>query len=140
MKLKTKDLTGPALDWAVAKASDRLGKYIRDDLRLGTSIIDIDFDEHRQLAVYVPGRKHDPYVPWAPSTDWAQGGPLIDASDIVEIVKGGYGESVYWEVISGMEDEPGHTMARGPTKLIAAFRCIVAAKLGDEVDIPDELT
>ena len=28
----------------------------------------------------------------------------------------------------------------GPTPLIAAMRCYVASKLGDEVDVPDELT
>jgi hypothetical protein len=27
-----------------------------------------------------------------------------------------------------------------PTPLIAAMRCYVASKLGDEVDVPDELT
>lgn len=28
----------------------------------------------------------------------------------------------------------------GPTPLIAAMRCYVASKLGDEVDVPDEMT
>jgi len=27
----------------------------------------------------------------------------------------------------------------GPTPLIAAMRCFVASKLGDEVDVPEEL-
>ena len=31
------------------------------------------------------------------------------------------------------------TCERGPTKLIAAMRCYVASKLGDEVDVPEEL-
>ena len=29
---------------------------------------------------------------------------------------------------------------RGPTPLIAAMRCYVASKLGDEVEVPDELS
>ena len=29
---------------------------------------------------------------------------------------------------------------RGPTPLIAAMRCYVASKLGDEIEIPTELT
>jgi hypothetical protein len=29
--------------------------------------------------------------------------------------------------------------AYGPTPLIAAMRCYVASKLGDEVDVPEEL-
>jgi hypothetical protein len=30
-------------------------------------------------------------------------------------------------------------ICRGPTPLIAAMRCYVASKMGDEVDVPDEL-
>ncbi|MBS4017500.1 MAG: hypothetical protein KGZ68_04610, partial [Dechloromonas sp.] len=28
----------------------------------------------------------------------------------------------------------------GPTRLVAEMRCYVASKLGDEVDVPEELT
>jgi hypothetical protein len=31
-------------------------------------------------------------------------------------------------------------MQHGPTPLIAAMRCYVASKLGDEVEVPKELT
>jgi hypothetical protein len=34
----------------------------------------------------------------------------------------------------------GNVTMLGPTPLIAAMRCYVASKLGDEVDIPEELT
>jgi len=33
----------------------------------------------------------------------------------------------------------GWTNASGPTPLIAAMRCFVASKVGDEVEIPDIL-
>ncbi len=33
----------------------------------------------------------------------------------------------------------GGKWGMGPTPLIAAMRCYVASKLGDEVDIPEEL-
>ena len=48
------------------------------------------------------------WVPPAYSTDWAQGGAIIERERI-------------------------------PTPLIAALRCYVASKLGDEVEIPKEL-
>lgn len=35
---------------------------------------------------------------------------------------------------------PERTVWSGPTPLIAAMRCYVASKLGDTVDIPEELT
>jgi hypothetical protein len=36
------------------------------------------------------------------------------------------------------EDWPRHYFV-GPTPLIAAMRCYVASKLGDEVEVPEEL-
>jgi len=33
----------------------------------------------------------------------------------------------------------GFTHGYGPTPLIAAMRCYVASKMGDEIDVPTEL-
>jgi len=46
---------------------------------------------------------------------------------------------IEFEARAGFEDEPGHAIQYGSTYLIAAMRCFVALKLGDEIDIPDEL-
>ena len=64
------------------------------------------------------------------STDWAQGGPIIEREKTA-IKENGYG---HWFAKVGT----GKWM-RGPTPLIAAMRCYVASKLGDEVEIPDEI-
>jgi hypothetical protein len=69
------------------------------------------------------------YFPlWQPSTDWALAGPIIEReiSRIEDL-----GDT--WEACGY-----GFT-ANGPTPLIAAMRCYVASKLGDEVEVPDEL-
>lgn len=65
------------------------------------------------------------------STDWACGGPIIER----EV------DSLYehkalecWAVKSKAGD-----LRYGPTILIAAMRCYVASKLGDEVEVPEEL-
>jgi hypothetical protein len=105
MKMKTSELTGAALDWAVAKCEGK-----RDN----------DF-----------GWWWDNYKP---STDWAQSGPIIERERI---------ETRYDR--TGRFSEPwiAATLERmiiGPTPLIAAMRCYVASKLGDEVEIPEELT
>lgn len=66
------------------------------------------------------------------STDWAQGGPIIEREGIwlqPEIGKEGSGNA--WYAVS-MHD----TDSYGPTPLIAAMRCYVASKLGDQVDVP----
>ena len=71
------------------------------------------------------------------TNDWAQGGPIIER-EICELTK--CGEPVYWEARAGFEGEPGHAVATGTTPLIAAMRCYVASKMGDEIDVPKELT
>lgn len=134
MKVKTSELTGAALDWAVAKGKGRLYAWIRDPLRPGTSIKDIDFDEVGVLMVYEPGNKRCPYIPWSPSTDWSQGGPIIERENMHVGPRAGYRPvGVQWTA-----EVPG-TRYSGPTVLITAMRCYVASQFGDEVDIPKEL-
>ena len=104
--MKTSELTGAALDWAVAKCE---GVINGDDLDLG-------FIRERG---------------YTPSTDWAQGGPIIEREEI-ETRKANSKEWGAWK--------DGVGCIHGPTPLIAAMRCYVASKLGDEVEIPEELS
>lgn len=73
---------------------------------------------------------------FCPSTDWAHGGPIIER------------ELISFTDPRGDMQHPGQwaaykrfigTEMRGPTPLIAAMRCFVASRLGDEVDVPEEL-
>ena len=69
---------------------------------------------------------------WYPSTDWAQGGPIIER----EVICIGSGmDASTWYANKGC----GQHHRFGPTPLIAAMRCYVASKLGAEVEVPDEL-
>jgi hypothetical protein len=97
--MKTSELQGAALDWAVAKCE------------VGAEFI---------------GEIDDPHFY---STDWAQGGPIVEREQIA-LYLGGDDE---W-----MADD-GWKRATGPTPLVAAMRGYVAMKLGDEVEIPFEL-
>ena len=68
------------------------------------------------------------------STDWAQGGPIIERERIqIRPFTGSVGQ--FWTAYFGQH---GPCMD-GPTPLIAAMRCYVASKLGDEVEVPEEL-
>ena len=68
------------------------------------------------------------------STDWAQGGPIIERELIaIRFICEGRWES-WW---SGWP-KSSHAFY-GPTPLIAAMRCYVASKLGDEVEVPEEI-
>lgn len=111
--MKTSELNGAALDWAVAKCEGLLAfGYRTDGERL--SVEDSDGN--------VEG--------FMPSTDWAQGGPIIEREGIAL-----YLENVSFPNIWGATD--GYDKAEGTTPLIAAMRCYVASKLGDEVDVPE---
>ena len=107
MKIKTSDLSGAALDWAVANSEE---------------LISIN-TEH----LFKPWYLLENYIP---STDWTQGGPIIEREK-VELEHDGF---EWWARIRSDED------FKGSTPLLAAMRCYVASKLGDEIEIPEELT
>ena len=123
MKIKTNQLTGAALDWAVAKCAELPFPFAYDDY----------------------GREY----PVSPSTLWAQGGPIIERERIeLKCWDGTWGvEEGTWVAEVLHEDRRYGGLMRsegqGPTILLAAMRCYVASKLCDqftnEVDVPDEL-
>ena len=76
------------------------------------------------------------------STDWEQGGPIIDREKIDLFTEKGTPES--W-VASMARYQNGERLVGwrihqyGPTPLIAVMRCYVAYKLGEVVKVPQEL-
>lgn len=71
------------------------------------------------------------------STDWAQAGPIIGRENISVGYQGHLGvppDSLWYAT------DRGDACGFGKTPLIAAMRCLVASKLGDEVEVPKELT
>jgi hypothetical protein len=110
--MKTSDLIGPALDWAVAKCQGlQVTKWMH-----GLYINDAD--------------------PYAPSTDWSKGGPIIAREKLQVWV---CPETGHWLSDCLVAHAVKVYQGRGPTPLIAAMRCYVASKLGDTVDVPEEL-
>jgi hypothetical protein len=68
------------------------------------------------------------------STDWSQGGPIIEREGMSLDQFADYPK---WQAECNSNDY--HNRQHGPTPLIAAMRCYVTSKLGDEVEIPEEL-
>ena len=123
MKTKTSELIGPALDWAVAKA-ERLEIPSLMGGAVWAWVKDDPTQEDETVCIY------------RPSTDWSQGGPIIEQEkiDLLSTV-----EESWQAYLNNNEDDPPLIRGIGPTPLIAAMRCYVASKLGDEVEVPDEL-
>ena len=116
MRIKTNELRRAALDWAVAKCEGRQEPEVMNNFA---------------VAWYTWPNTHY-------STDWAQGGPIIEREGIN---LDNYAKNPKWSAWTPAPDrESGEAQAYGPTPLIAAMRCYVASKLGDTIDIPEELT
>jgi len=118
MKIKVSELTGAALDWAVAISQKVcIGEPLHSTFALEFKLMhdsgDLQF-----------------------STDWAQGGPIIER-EVISLIHPKYDCWTAHCYDKTLDDE-SYTLD-GPTPLIAAMRCYVASKLGDEVEIPEEL-
>ena len=128
--MKTSKLTGAALDWAVAEACNEPGR----EILMGR------FSQKPYVQIQVLDKYGDPEgtTQYEPSTDWAQGGPIIEREKIhlfqQEILE------PEWTASLPREHKVGWRLIQyGPTPLIAAMRCYVASKLGDEVELPTTL-
>lgn len=149
--MKTSELTGAALDWAVAKCEQPVysDKALIQALAAGSNGIGIEWDA------------------FSPSTDWAQGGPIIERENISVIRLDdesipdakGFWQGKYvpqWGAVIGdrhsAEEQHGsqgdywgrsyhvdEDAVCGETPLTAAMRCYVASKLGNNVELPKGL-
>ena len=135
MKIKTQDLTDAALDWAVAKCEGIPAEelYIQKwGYRLPPSIYRRNRDEDGNLdGSYTTG----PDLLF--SRKWEAGGPIIDRMVREGLRLMGY-KSLPTDPTS-CQAQIGNIVTGGQTPLIAAMRAYVASKLGDEVEVPDEL-
>ena len=119
MKIKTSELTGPALDWVVAKCE-------------GLNVYAPPFAEKPWLQVR--GESGFTYLCPVYCADWAHGGPIIEREGICIFLR-----SPHWPRHARWSARQENDASLGPTPLIAAMRCYVASKLGDTVEVPEEL-
>ena len=141
MLIKTSKLTGAALNWAVQEAEFKDEPSSKDWV----------------MRDHATGQRTNPY-----STDCCWGFPIIERNDIsivrcdtdyqnfpdkwlAERGKSNYCESTEHQQHDAMiqffiEPDGRWGPHYGHTPLIAAMRCYCASVLGDEVEVPDELT
>ena len=127
--MKTIELTGTALDWAV-------------ELAKGTSWSDKGYFVFKNPDGTTRAVSSRPE--WCYSTAWSQGGPIIDMELIKLAAPNWKGGNWAARIREECDDETasGYLVwhcGSGPTALIAAMRCFVAFKLGGEVEIPQEI-
>lgn len=133
MKVKVADLTDKALNWLVGKCE---GLIWYKDAQLNNC---------QKEGWHASGYYMDPNV-WQPLTnlwyteDWNKCGPII-AREMISIESTGNADNTAWLA------KPPHSETKWQRKQLmfadtpqsAAMRCYVACKLGNEVDVPDDL-
>ena len=110
MKIKTSEATPLQLDWLICKAAEVPVQFLHGVLFwAGTNLLA------------------------APSSNWSQGGPIIAQEKVsTYYMPGEVGGA--WRA-----EQLGRFLQAGPTPLVAAMRCYVASKLGNEVEVPEGL-
>jgi len=113
--MKTSELRGYLLDWAVGKCE-------------GLSIESDWWDWDRLCFV-------DEFnVDFEPTDNWMQGGAIIQR-EWINITN----QDDVWTAEIADDVPDGYVTMQGETALIAAMRCYVAQRLGDEIEVPEEL-
>lgn len=118
MKVKTTELIGAALNWVVASI-----EWPNDSGILNPELVD----------------KESVNEEYPFDTDWEITGPIIKRE---RITVGPYSKIVdgfhaYTFTNGGATDHK--TWCNGLTPQIAAMRCFIVSKLGDEIEVPDHL-
>ena len=125
MKIKTSSLSGTPLDWAVAQCEGKPQTLMNFRDGKGYRV---------QFGI--------PLICYSPSTDWSQGGPIIEREKVEVkqprpcVTSEPYRAFIPTWPVGGLLETYQHY---GKTYLEASMRCYVASKLGDEVEIPEEL-
>lgn len=128
--MKTSELIRVELDYWVARAEG----YELDPHRGGHRIRNKD----REVLAWVGEGRPPFWGLYSPSTNWVQGGLIIDRERMTvgPLMEGGDWYGTWVCTVHGFEDQNGWNQEFGETPLIAAMRAYVASKFGEEV--PDE--
>lgn len=127
--MKTSELTGRSLDWAVAMCEGAVTELVFDGITHGFKI-------DGTLKVLSKGWAS---MSWHPSSDWSQAGPIIEREKI-GTTRVDNNPDIWAAHITDPWRTSSNVYSRlGPTPLVAAMRCYCCSKLGEEVEIPENL-
>ena len=153
-QIKVSEATPIQLDWLVAKCEgfdtrndcivEYMNKQDSDDVMEFVCMADDEDHARDQLTDAYPESTFVSayWQEFKITADWSFCGPLIERECICTYASGACSVAPknpdYWvaEILSTSEMITKY----GPTPLIAVCRCYVASKMGDVVEVPEELT
>jgi hypothetical protein len=127
--VRVSELTGRSLDYWVAKAEGYETEPFKNGFRLRRD---------GEVVGFIGEKYTVTLWNYSPSTDWSQGGPIIEREKITLY---GDRDQAGWAAVMGEDfGQPDYSSSKykradgeGDTALIAAMRCYVASKFGEEV-------
>ena len=122
MKVKTSELFGNALS------------YVVSSLEMPHLVWGVTIGLHHASDQIVVPELEEPHC-YSPYSTWYMCGPIIEREKIFLCVDDDSGQWLANEHAPMDEANDG----LGPTPLVAAMRCYVASRLGDDVEIPEGL-
>ncbi|MGX0957414.1 hypothetical protein AB7M18_003542 [Pseudomonas viridiflava] len=136
VEVKTADLVGAALDWAVAQVEKVEGLVIRR----GKPAFEMEFDPEASADEFCL-KEYKCWLNYSPSTDWSQGGPLIHKHQIEFCANSEENHAMHASLSAWRRYGKSHRTrwSSGQDHLIAGCRAIVASVLGETVSVPKEL-
>lgn len=125
-RVQTSELAGEELDWMVTRAEGAkvVNDYGRMKLQFPNAAALIDISK---LSPFITTKNY--------STNWKYGGPIIEDEGMT--IGKVAGSKTEWgaEMCQSTDTKVSH-LSFGPTPLVAAMRCLVASRFGDEVEVP----
>jgi hypothetical protein len=124
--IRVSEATNVQLDWLVAKCE-------------GTPTLVIGVTVYDQWAI---DEECDGDNALRYTTDWSQMGPILERQEIELLkwaVEGWAAKDTNYQFLNTPQELARFAEGVGPTPLVAAARCYVASKLGDTVEVPEEL-
>ncbi|WP_263227521.1 DUF2591 domain-containing protein [Pseudomonas alabamensis] len=126
IEVKTADLAGEQLAWAVAKAEG-----------LDVQLEPPQYGNPWRVFVWRVGEATTKLERYSPHEDWALGGLLIEK--YAAMVRGCPNQMYATLAIARVRINGALAWRSGQTPLVALGRAIVASKLGDTLQVPKEL-
>ena len=126
IEVKTADLVGEALGWAVGKAEG-----------LNLELVPPQYGNPWRVFARYQGQAIEHTKRYNPWEDWALGGGLIEK--YAAMVRGFPNQMYQTLAIARVRISGALAWRSGKTPLVALCRAIVSAKLGDTVQVPKEL-
>lgn len=137
--VNTADLIGKPLDWVVAKV-------LNLPLRLDPMGFGRDAPGSPEAGWWIwhsptdgtPGRFQRVGTDFSPSANWQQAGEVFMLEAIgFFLLDGVWHAGTSWEFFESAAF--AHHRQTGPTQLVAALRCFVSLRIGEQVEVPDEM-